>query len=196
MMIFQVHPQQLTELELSQLKIYIMTSLDEFRSSITTLLLQQYTGRTVDFPDIACETLWGDGYVHERLFGLQFRISPTSFFQTNTTATEILYSVIKNEALLGSKENSSSTPSSILLDLCSGTGTIGISLSSFFKEVIGIESNRQAVLDAEQNARLNQLNHVRFICGKVEEVLETILHERAGQSIVAVLDPPRQGIRK
>ena len=195
MAIFQVHPQQLTESELSQLKLYIMKSLSEFRSSITTLLLQQYTGRTVDFPDIACEILWGDGYVHERLFGLQFRISPTSFFQTNTAATEILYSVIK-EALLNLEENSSGTPLSILLDLCSGTGTIGISLSLFFKEVIGIESNRQGVLDAEQNARLNQLNHVRFICAKVEEVLDTILREYEGQSIVAVLDPPRQGIRK
>lgn len=194
MLIFQIHPQELVEQDLSQLRLYIVESLKEFRSSITTLLLQLYTGRTVDFPNIPCEILWGDGYVNERLFSLKFRISPSSFFQINTTATEILYSVIKNQALR-TVETRDETPS-VLLDLCSGTGTIGISLSPFFKEVIGIESSEQAVLDADQNAQINQLTNVRFICAKVEHAIDKLLRERLGQSIVAILDPPRQGVRK
>jgi tRNA (uracil-5-)-methyltransferase len=192
MVILQVNPRELSEEEFSELKEYIITSLKLHQTTIHTLLLQSYSGKAVDFPSLPCDILWGEGYVHEQLFSWRFRISPTSFFQTNTAATEVLYSVIQRELLLGA------TPQDppILLDLCCGIGTIGMALSSSFKEVIGVEMSQEAVIDAVTNSNINQLHHVRYLCAKVEDIIHDLLRRYQNQSLVAILDPPRQGVRK
>lgn len=82
----------------------------------------------------------------------------------------------------------------VLLDLCCGTGTIGIALSSYVSKVIGIEMVETAVEDAKVNAQLNNIQNAEFIAGKVEDVLKSALSILKDQDIVAILDPPRAGV--
>lgn len=118
--------------------------------SVTTLLFQVWNGASNGFTDKApLETLIGDGYVHEELLGLRFRLSASAFFQVNTPATEILYSKCAEWCNI---DNSKKTT---LLDLCCGTGTIGLTMAKSVDKVIGIEMVPEAIEDAKINAGLN-----------------------------------------
>ena len=108
----------------------------------------------------------GSLHVEERLGDFRFRISPSSFFQVNIPATIELYDLIKSLA---------STPNAILLDLCCGTGTIGIYLAHAFERVIGIECVEEAVEDAKYNASLNNITNIEFHAAKLEDCLNAIL---------------------
>lgn len=99
----------------------------------------------------------------------RFQISPTSFFQVNTLGAEKLYSI--------AKDWSTSNPNTYLLDVCCGTGTIGLIMSSTAKQVIGIEMVKSAVDDAHKNAELNKITNTDFICGKAEDVLQTAMNK-------------------
>jgi tRNA (uracil-5-)-methyltransferase len=132
--------------------------------------------------------LHGSLHVEERLGDLKFRISPLSFFQVNIPATIALYDLIKSLA---------STPNAILLDLCCGTGTIGMYLAHAFERVIGIECDKKAVEDAKYNASLNNITNIEFHAAKLEHCLDTILEGIPKEKeIVVVLDPPRAGAHK
>lgn len=136
------------------------------------------------------EVIRGQAFVHENLNGMTFRISPLAFFQVNTGATEKMYSLIKEYA----KVDNSTT----VLDLCCGTGTIGLSMASSAERVIGIELSEQAVQDAKFNALLNNQMNTEFIDGDCKQKLNAVLLRRsmAEDKLVAVLDPPRQGLPK
>ena len=105
--------------------------------------------------------------IHERLCGLRFSLSATAFFQVNTCAAEVLY------RLAG--EWASPTGNSLLLDICCGTGTIGLTLASRVKKVIGVDIVSAAVKDAKANAELNGVENCEWIEGKAEEKLPEIL---------------------
>ncbi|XP_068461429.1 tRNA (uracil-5-)-methyltransferase homolog A [Clinocottus analis] len=136
--------------------------------------------------DLPCELVAGEGSIHEELLGLKFRISPHSFFQVNTGAAEVLYSAVGEWAQLDQD--------STVLDVCCGTGTIGISLAKRVKKVIGIELCKEAVEDAKVNAKLNGLSNVEFHCGKAEDVFPNILNSLVSPNITAIVDPPRAGL--
>lgn len=126
--------------------------------------------------------LRGQPYIFETLAGLKFRISPRSFFQTNTQAALQLYEYVSRLAQeIGARR---------ALDLYSGTGTIACLLSPKVKEVWGVEKEESAVRDAQENAAQNNLDGVHFLRGEVEEVLPTL-----GPFDLAVLDPPRSGLQ-
>ena len=126
--------------------------------------------------------LYGQDYFYETLLGLKFRISTFSFFQPNSLAAEVLYSVVR--------EYIQNTRGMEVFDLYSGTGTISQLLAPVAKEVIGVEIVEDAVKAARENARLNGLTNCRFIAGDVLKVLDD-LEEKPD---VIVLDPPRDGI--
>jgi len=129
----------------------------------------------------------------ERLAGLDFQVSPSSFFQVNLPATSLLYAKIKEYAT----EELDSAKKPVLLDVCCGTGTIGMIMSkdSTFERVIGIEMVSSAVEDAKLNARLNGIANIEFHCARVEQVIKDIINALpADCPIVAVLDPPRSGV--
>ena len=136
--------------------------------------------------------LHGAPVIVESLGSLSFRISPSSFFQTNTQAAETLYGTVR--------EYCSASPSTVLLDVCCGTGTIGQVLAPHVKSVIGLELEQQAVQDAQLNAELNALSNTRYVCGRVEDTMAAVLQqlsEQGGaelQHVVAVVDPPRSGL--
>ena len=126
--------------------------------------------------------LYGQDFFYEKLLGMEFKITPFSFFQPNSRAAEVLYSTVRE--YIGDINNMT------VYDLFSGTGTIGQVLAPVAKEVIGVEIIEEAVEAAKENATHNGLSNCRFIAGDVFQVLDEI-EEKPD---VIVLDPPRDGI--
>lgn len=126
--------------------------------------------------------LYGQDYFYETILGLRFKITPFSFFQTNSLGAEVLYSA--------AREYIGNTKEMTVFDLYSGTGTIAQILAPVAKEVIGVEIVEEAVEAAKENAALNGLSNCRFLAGDVLKVLDDI----AEKPDFIVLDPPRDGI--
>lgn len=133
------------------------------------------------------DILYGQDFFYEELLGLRFKISPFSFFQTNSLGAEVLYETAREFIL---SEDSSMLKDKIVYDLYSGTGTIAQMLAPVAKEVVGVEIVEEAVEAAKENAALNGLTNCKFLAGDVLKVLDTI--EEKPDYIV--LDPPRDGI--
>ena len=133
------------------------------------------------------EVLYGDSYFYEELLGLKFKITPFSFFQTNSLGAEVLYETAR-EFILG--DNKDSLNGKTVYDLYSGTGTIAQLMAPVCKEVVGVEIVEEAVCAAKENAALNGLDNCKFIAGDVLKVLDEI--EEKPDYII--LDPPRDGI--
>ena len=132
-------------------------------------------------PD-SMEILHGQDYFFEEILGLKFKISPFSFFQTNSLGAELLYETARD--YIGE------TKDQVIFDLYSGTGTIAQMLAPVAEKVVGVEIVEEAVKAAKGNARLNGLNNCEFIAGDVLKVLDE-LEEKPD---IIVLDPPRDGI--
>jgi 23S rRNA (uracil1939-C5)-methyltransferase len=130
--------------------------------------------------------VYGKGYVIEKLEDFNFKISPKSFFQTNTKQAENLYKVVREFAELNGSE--------IVYDLYCGTGSIGIFLSNHAKKIIGVDVIEDAVNDAKENARLNQVTHASFFSGDVIEICNDSFFELHGRPDVVIVDPPRAGL--
>lgn len=121
-------------------------------------------------------------FIFEKIDNLLFKISLDSFFQINTVGSIILYKKILEYADLKGNEK--------ILDLYCGTGTIGIYLSKYAKEVIGIEINENSVNDANHNKKLNNIKNIKFICADVKNIDKSI------KSDIIIIDPPRSGLNK
>ena len=128
------------------------------------------------------EILYGQDYFYEEILGLRFKISPFSFFQTNSAGAEVLYET--------AREYIGEIDGGIVFDLYSGTGTIAQVLAPVAKKVIGVEIVEEAVVAARENARENGLTNCEFIAGDVLKTLDDI--EEKPDYIV--LDPPREGV--
>ncbi|PHU03858.1 Zinc finger CCCH domain-containing protein 24 [Capsicum chinense] len=146
---------------------------------LTALVVQDHTGisnvapadaplRWLPFPG-GEDSAVAEAKIHDFVNGLKFCISPTAFFQVNTLAAEKLYSLAGDWASLG--------PDTLLFDICCGTGTIGLTLANRVGMVVGIEMNASAVSDAQRNAEINGIKNCRFICGKAEDVIGSVLKE-------------------
>jgi 23S rRNA (uracil1939-C5)-methyltransferase len=129
--------------------------------------------------------LAGAPQLHETLGDLQFLISPEAFFQTNTEMAELLYGVAAEVAALRGHE--------LVYDLYCGIGTIGLSLATRARQVVGVEIVEPAVADAIANARLNEIENASFFAGDIRLAMRDLV-ERAGKPDVAVIDPPRAGL--
>lgn len=127
--------------------------------------------------------LFGQEFFYEEILGLRFRISPFSFFQTNSLGAEVLYETVREYVADAGNDK-------VVYDLYSGTGTIAQMLASVAKAVIGVEIVEEAVESAKENARLNHLDNCEFIAGDVWKVLDDIVQKPD----FIVLDPPRDGI--
>ena len=142
------------------------------------------------------EILYGKDYFYEELLGLNFKITPFSFFQTNTLGAEKLYEKIREYADL----SDTAVKKPIIFDLYSGTGTITQLMSKVAKKAYGVEIVEEAVESAKENAIENGITNCQFIAGDVLKVLE----ESAKREETTVLphpdfiivDPPRDGMHK
>lgn len=131
--------------------------------------------------------VFGQGFIYDELCGLKFKISPLSFYQVNRETAEILYSKAKEYANLSGNE--------VLFDLYCGTGTIGLSMARDCKQLIGVEIIADAIDDAKENARVNNIDNARFICGNASEAALMLEKENIEPDVV-VVDPPRKGLEK
>lgn len=129
-------------------------------------------------------TIYGKDSITDILCGLQFHISPLSFYQINRTQAETLYEKAAEYAQL--------TGSQVVLDLYCGTGTIGLSMAKHVKKLIGIDIIPDAVENAKLNAEENGIFNAEFLCGDAADAAQ-LLHERGEKPDVILLDPPRKG---
>ncbi len=132
--------------------------------------------------DEGTEILFGQDYFYEELLGLQFKITPFSFFQTNSLGAEVLYETART--YIGE------TKDKVIFDLYSGTGTIAQILAPVAKKVVGVEIVEEAVEAAKENAKQNGLDNCTFWAGDVLKVID----ELGEVPDLIVLDPPRDGV--
>lgn len=128
--------------------------------------------------------IYGEKYLYEMIGEYKYRISPDSFFQVNSRTVNKLYNKVVEYAIEDEKKDN-------LVDLYCGTGTIGIYLSKYFNSIIGIELNKQAVEDAKENAKINDVNNIEFYAGDVGKIINDQI-----KADVIVVDPPRSGLDK
>ena len=130
------------------------------------------------------QVLFGDPYIYEKIGDISYRISYSSFFQINSIQTRILYDRIVQFL--------NPTIDDVVLDGYCGVGTISLYLAKHVKKVIGIEVIPEAIEDAIENAKLNNIANTTFIVGKVEEAIGDVLEKESISALV--LDPPRKGL--
>lgn len=134
------------------------------------------------------EVLYGDGYIFDELLGYKFKISNMSFYQVNPVQTEKLYSKAIEYADIKKDD--------IIFDLYCGIGTIGICASKNCKHLYGIETIKEAIDDAKENAKINKVDNSTFFVGNVEDVLPKFVKENNIVPDVVFIDPPRKGCDK
>ena len=156
--------------------------------SITTLVYTINPKWNDSIYDLTPQVYQGKGFVIERLEDFQFKISPKSFFQTNTKQAEKLYSVTRDFAGLTGNE--------VVYDLYCGTGSIGIFVSKQAKKIIGVEVIEEAIADAKENAALNNITHAEFFAGDVIKVCNDDFFAAHGRPDVIITDPPRAGMHE
>lgn len=136
--------------------------------------------------DLTVVCYHGKEYIEEKLEHFIFKISPKSFFQTNSRQTEKLYGLVREWAGLTGKE--------IVYDLYCGTGSIGIFLSEKAGKIIGIETVADAIEDAKLNADRNKLENASFFVGDVIKIVNADFFATHGRPDVIITDPPRAGM--
>jgi 23S rRNA (uracil1939-C5)-methyltransferase len=166
----------------------LFNSLLESFPQITTLLYTINAKRNDSMQDLLPQVYSGSGYITEYLEDFQFKISPKSFFQTNSKQAEKLYQVTRDFAELTGKE--------IVYDLYCGTGSIGIFCSKNAKKIIGVEVVEEAIEDAKINASLNKLTETAFFAGDVIKICDDAFFEAHGKPDVIITDPPRAGMHE
>src|SRR3990167_5568519 len=157
------------------------------RSHLASLLIVEHLGVNDKPENPKIHTLIGKPTISERLFDLQFEISPFSFFQTNTLGAEKLYRAIADAADLSLRHT--------VLDSYCGMGTIGQYLARFCQRVVGIESHPSAIEDALKSAGKNKISNISFYKGRTEQILKDQLKAGGKYAFdVIVVDPPRAGL--
>lgn len=128
--------------------------------------------------------LYGKDHIIDNICGVDIKISPNSFYQVNKKQAENIYTKAIEYAQLSGKE--------VLLDLYCGTGTIGLIASKYAKKVLGVEVVKVAVDDAVNNAKLNSISNIDFICSDSKKVVRSLVDKKITVDVV-MLDPPRKG---
>ena len=181
----------------NEIMVVLVTSNEEFKSkqsfanelarkhpNIKTIVHNVNPTKTTLMLGKKNEVLVGEGTICDELCGLKFRISPRSFYQVNHTQTTKLYNIAKKYAELTGKET--------LIDAYCGTGTIGLTMANMAKKVIGVEINGDAIKDAKENAKLNEIQNIEFYNMDAGEFMNKLAIKKEKIDIV-ITDPPRAG---
>ena len=131
-----------------------------------------------------CITIYGREYIVDECCGLKFRIGPQSFYQVNHKQTEVLYNKVVEIGHFKQED--------FVIDAYCGIGTIGLIVASHVKQVLSVEIVEEAICNAKQNAKNNQINNIHFVCNKAEE--QIVKWAKENKKIDAIIvDPPRKG---
>ena len=159
-----------------------------------------------NWSDQACMLYKGNECIYETMENLRFRISPKSFYQTNSEQAYRLYSVVRNyiksyisdifesNGSASASDTAESHRKPVIYDLYTGTGTIALFVSSLASKVVGIEYVPDAIADANLNENVNGITNCKFVAGDMKEVLTPDFIAANGRPDIVVLDPPRAGI--
>jgi 23S rRNA (uracil1939-C5)-methyltransferase len=157
--------------------------------AITTLVHSRSRKKAQVASGESSRTLWGPGYIEERLGAVRLRVSAHSFLQTNTEAAEGLYGAISRLGEFTGRET--------VWDLYCGVGSIALFVASQVRRVVGFELAPEAVHDADHNSRLNGLDNCRFLAGDLKERIQETLRSASRQQDLpelVIADPPRAGL--
>ncbi len=157
-------------------------SLSQQFPQIKSINLLKFINKKGTPSSTSCHYLHGDRYIFETINNLTFRISPLSFFQTNSLQVGTLYDIVKEACSL--------EPGQTLLDLYCGTGTIGQYVSQGKYNLIGIDEISEAIEDAKENARFNTIENVTYFAGRVKNILKF----NSFSPDCIIIDPPRSGM--
>jgi 23S rRNA (uracil1939-C5)-methyltransferase len=163
----------------------LFTHLEEKFPQITSLLWVHNHKLNASYHDLVARVWKGNPHIVEHLGPWKFRISPTSFFQTNTTQAKRLYDVVRD--FVGEKTN-------VIYDLYCGAGSIGIYVSDLAEKIVGVEYVGAAIHDAYENCKLNDLQHLKFYSGDLKYILNQEFVAKEGRPDVIITDPPRGGM--
>jgi 23S rRNA (uracil1939-C5)-methyltransferase len=153
--------------------------------TLQSLCLSVHTARSNVILGDSYRVLWGQERLEDSLCGLNFSLSPLSFFQINPEQTEVLYKLALEFASLSGTET--------VADVYCGAGTISLLLAKRARRVIGLETVEAAVCDARENALKNGIGNVEFLLGQAEVLLPKLVEEGLRPDVI-VLDPPRKGV--
>lgn len=180
----------------------IVSFFEDDRTKITRLLdaiIQEFPQLTSVFycinskpndyvGDLEMVLYHGKDHIVERLGEVRFKIGPKSFFQTNSYQAKVLYDKVVEFANLTGSEN--------VYDLYTGVGSIGLYVSQWCRQVVGIEEVPEAIEDAKANAALNRITNCLFYAGDVKDILSTEFAAKHGQPDLVITDPPRAGMHR
>lgn len=171
-----------------KIRAFLDAILARFTGQITTLVycINQKLNDTMF--DLPMHIYFGKGYVEEKLGDLRFKIGPKSFFQTNSRQGKNLYDLVVQFADFQGNEN--------VYDLYTGTGSIALYVAKYCRQVVGIEEIPEAIADAEENMKLNNIANTVFYAGDVKNVLSPAFAERHGKPDLVITDPPRAGMHE
>lgn len=140
------------------------------------------------FFGLEIKTFYGRDHILEEMEGLKFKISPKSFYQTNSEQAYRLYRIARDFADLNGTE--------LVFDLYTGTGTIANFVARHSKQVIGVEYVEDAIQDAIENSRANNITNTDFFAGDMKVILNDAFIARHGKPDVIITDPPRAGMEE
>ena len=131
-------------------------------------------------------TLYGNGFIEDKLGDYVFKISPLSFYQVNPVQTEKLYNL--------GIESANISKNDIVFDLYCGIGTISIFASKYAKKVYGVEIVEEAIQMAKENAKINNVQNTEFLAGDTEVILDNLVNSKNILPDIVIVDPPRKGL--
>ncbi|XP_050072056.1 tRNA (uracil-5-)-methyltransferase homolog A [Anopheles maculipalpis] len=194
MVIVGVHLQSLSEDEQKMMKAAILECLISDagkKAGICSIYFEVIQKRQQGQHTNPLEHLYGDTHIEDKILGLTFRISPGAFFQINTPAAELLYQCAIDVA--------APDKNTTILDICCGTGTIGLCFARHCKQVFGVDIVEQAIKDAEYNAERNGVENCKFFAGNSDDLIVSLLRQanvipEQQETLIAIVDPPRAGL--
>lgn len=178
---------QFGEEDIEKINVLMDAIIGEF-PDITSLNYVVNTKKNDTFYDLEVINWKGRSHIFERLGDLRYKISPKSFFQTNSAQAEVLYERTKEFAALTGEE--------IVYDLYTGTGTIANYIAGSAKTVVGIDNIGQAIEDARENSAFNNIDNTIFLAGDAKDLFTEDTFMKYGRPDVLITDPPRAGMHK
>ena len=146
--------------------------------------------------DLDVKVYFGQDHIIEEMEGLQFKVGPKSFYQTNTEQAYELYKVARELAFENLPITNDKSQMPLVYDLYTGTGTIANFVARHAKQVIGIEYVPEAIEDAKVNSKLNHIENTLFFAGDMKDILNDAFVARYGRPDVIITDPPRAGMHE
>ena len=185
MVILNFVPQSLKPFELKNIKRQLRNYFEYADGSQCNITSLYFSEKSMSGQG-TLDNLYGSDTIAEKMLNKEFLISPRAYFCINTKGAECLVATIADLAQFHQNLT--------LLDICCGTGTIGLSLASRVGHVMGVDIAGDAIDDARKNAMINKIDNAYFVPGPAEDLIPQMIGQATHDEIIAIIDPPRAGI--